>query len=213
MYVLTRQPARALSELAGYPAGHGSSRCFDAGANAAIGMRPGAFRDGARGATIRQATAATSLGLLLVAATDAGICAILLGEDARLLAFDLRRRFPRAAIVEADAGFASTLRAVARLVEAPRRPLALPLDIQGTIFQQRVWRALREIPPGATRSYAEVARAIGNPRATRAVAGACAANPLAVAIPCHRVVRSDGDLAGYRWGAARKRELLRREQA
>jgi AraC family transcriptional regulator, regulatory protein of adaptative response / methylated-DNA-[protein]-cysteine methyltransferase len=195
-----------------YAAGYGSSSRFYAEAGGAIGMRPGAFRDGARGTTIRQATVATTLGLLLVAATDAGVCAILLGEDAGLLAADLRRRFPRAEIVDADAGFASTLHAVATLVESPQRPLALPLDIQGTAFQQRVWRALRDIPPGTTRSYAEIARAIGNPRATRAVAGACAANPLAVAIPCHRVVRSDGDLAGYRWGTARKRELLRREK-
>lgn len=161
---------------------------------------------------LSHATIKTSLGHLLVAAGSNGICAILLGDDPASLEADLRPRFPRATFAGADESFAATLRAVAALVEAPDRPLELPLDEQGTAFQQRVWHALQRIPAGSTRSYAEIARDIGSPAAVRAVAGACAANPLAVAVPCHRVVRSDGALSGYRWGLERKRELLRREK-
>ncbi|WP_159713606.1 methylated-DNA--[protein]-cysteine S-methyltransferase, partial [Geminicoccus flavidas] len=152
-----------------------------------------------------------SLGQLLVAASETGICAILLGDDPALLERDLALRFPKAELAAGDERFQDWVAAVVRFVEAPKLGLDLPLDVQGTAFQERVWRALREIPPGATASYAEIAERIGAPKAVRAVALACAANRLAVAVPCHRVVRSDGDLSGYRWGVARKRQLLERE--
>ena len=141
------------------------------------------------------------------------MCAILLGDDPEALVRELQDRFPKARLVGGDAGFEALVAQVVGLVEAPGRDLDLPLDVRGTAFQQRVWQALREIPAGSTASYAEIAAGIGAPRAVRAVAQACAANPVAVAIPCHRVVRADGALSGYRWGVERKRELLRREAA
>ena len=195
-----------------YEAGFSSSGRFYAAADAMLGMTPSAFRAGGSGEAIRYATGASALGLLLVAESARGICAILLGEDAAALADDLRRRFPRAELQPAEQAFAATVRQVTALVEAPAESLALPLDIRGTAFQRRVWEALRAIPPGATLSYREVAARIGAPGAVRAVASACGANTLAVAIPCHRVVASDGRLAGYRWGVARKRTLLDRER-
>jgi AraC family transcriptional regulator of adaptative response/methylated-DNA-[protein]-cysteine methyltransferase len=151
-----------------------------------------------------------ALGALLVARSERGLCAILLGDDAAALVGELQARFPQAELVDDVAG-AELLAQVAGFVEAPHRGLDLRLDLRGTAFQQRVWQALREIPAGRTLSYAELAARIGAPRAVRAVAGACAANVLAVAIPCHRVLRSDGGLSGYRWGVARKRALLERE--
>jgi AraC family transcriptional regulator of adaptative response/methylated-DNA-[protein]-cysteine methyltransferase len=151
------------------------------------------------------------LGQVLVARGERGLRAILLGDDRDGLLAELQARFPGARRLEAPVELADTLRAVAGFVEAPQRRLRLLLDARGNDFQQRVWRALRELPAGTTASYAEIARRIGAPRAVRAVATACAANPLAVAIPCHRVVRSDGALSGYRWGVARKRALLERE--
>ena len=151
-----------------------------------------------------------ALGALLVACSERGLCAILLGDDAAALVGELQARFPQAELVD-DAAGAELLAQVAGFVEAPRRGLNLPLDPRGTAFQLRVWQALREIPAGSTLSYAELAARIGAPKAVRAVAGACAANALAVAIPCHRVLRSDGGLSGYRWGVARKRALLERE--
>jgi AraC family transcriptional regulator, regulatory protein of adaptative response / methylated-DNA-[protein]-cysteine methyltransferase len=148
---------------------------------------------------------------VLVGASAKGICAILIGNDPNALARELRGRFSRAKLIEADAAFSKTVAKVIRLVESPASNVGLPLDVRGTAFQHRVWKALQDIPAGATSTYTEIARRIGKPKAVRAVAGACAANPVAIAIPCHRVVRSDGDLAGYHWGAERKRELLRRE--
>jgi AraC family transcriptional regulator of adaptative response/methylated-DNA-[protein]-cysteine methyltransferase len=147
----------------------------------------------------------------LVAPRDRGICAILIGDDPDALARELQDQFPRADLIGGDAAFEQLVATVVGFVEAPEIGLDLPLDVRGTAFQQRVWQALRAIPAGATMSYSEVARAIGAPKATRAVAGACASNLIAVAIPCHRVVRNDGGLSGYRWGVERKRALLERE--
>ncbi|MEO8593543.1 MAG: bifunctional DNA-binding transcriptional regulator/O6-methylguanine-DNA methyltransferase Ada [Candidatus Solibacter sp.] len=176
-----------------------------------LGMTPTSFRAGGKDATIRYATGACSLGVVLAAATARGVCAILLGDRPEALIDDLRARFPRAQLVAGDAGFEHTLAQVVRLVDAPSAGLQLPLDIRGTAFQQRVWQALRAIPAGSRASYAEIAERIGAPRSVRAVAQACAANALAVAVPCHRVVRTDGALSGYRWGVERKRALLERE--
>jgi AraC family transcriptional regulator of adaptative response/methylated-DNA-[protein]-cysteine methyltransferase len=154
-----------------------------------------------------------SLGAILVAKSDRGVCAILLGDDPKALAQDLQDRFPQSRLIGDDVGLAELLARVAGFVEAPARGLDLPLDPQGTAFQQRVWQALRQIPVGDTASYAGIAERIGSPNAARAVAQACAANAIAVAIPCHRVVRNDGALSGYRWGVERKRALLEREAA
>ena len=152
------------------------------------------------------------LGLALVAWTEKGLCAITLGDDQNVLTEDLRKRFPKAESVEMAPHFGETVERVVAFLESPGTGLELPLDIRGTAFQQRVWMALRAIPPGSTVSYGEIAARIGNPRAVRAVATACASNSIAVAIPCHRVVRKNGDLAGYRWGLKRKRALLDRER-
>jgi AraC family transcriptional regulator of adaptative response/methylated-DNA-[protein]-cysteine methyltransferase len=175
-------------------------------------MTPTNYRKGGVGETIRFAVGVCSLGSILVAATERGVCAILLGDDPDLLLRDLQDRFPKAELIGGDAAFEATVAQVVGFVEAPGTGLDLPLDIGGTAFQQRVWQALRAIPAGRTASYAEVADAIGEPAAVRAVARACGANPIAVAIPCHRVVRSDGGLSGYRWGVERKRDLLDRER-
>lgn len=214
-----RRAARAREELARgrtvteaiYGAGYGSSGRFYEDAEEWLGMSPTRYRNGGDGETIRFAVGACSLGSILVAATERGVCAILLGDDPERLVHDLERRFPRARLVGGDEAFESLVAKVVGLVEHPGVGLDLPLDLRGTAFQQRVWQALRAIPPGSTATYAEIARAIGMPKAVRAVAAACAANSLAVAIPCHRVVRSDGGLSGYRWGVERKRALLRRE--
>jgi AraC family transcriptional regulator, regulatory protein of adaptative response / methylated-DNA-[protein]-cysteine methyltransferase len=194
-----------------YEAGFSSSGRFYAEANARLGMTPGAWRSGGAGVTIRYAGGACSLGRILVAATERGVSAISFGEDEETLLAGLTARFPKATLVAGDAGFAATLASVIAAVETPARGLDLPLDIQGTAFQCRVWAALRAIPAGKTASYAEIACRIGAPRAARAVAAACAANRIAVAIPCHRAVRGDGAIAGYRWGIGRKRALLERE--
>ena len=194
-----------------YEAGFGSNGRFYAASGAALGMTPSRYRAGGEGATIRFALGACSLGSILVAATDKGICAILLGDDAAALLRDLEDRFPKAQLIGGDRGFERLVAQVAGLVEAPAGGLDLPLDLRGTAFQHRVWQALRKIPPGSTASYSQIARRLGIPGSVRAVAGAVAANPLAVAIPCHRVIRSDGSLSGYRWGVSRKRALLERE--
>jgi AraC family transcriptional regulator of adaptative response/methylated-DNA-[protein]-cysteine methyltransferase len=194
-----------------YGAGYGSQGRFYEASNDLLGMTPTRYRAGGADTDIRFAIGACSLGAILVAATARGVCAILLGDDPEELAHDLERRFPRARLIGADPAFEALVAQVVGLVEMPRVGLELPLDIRGTAFQQRVWEALRAIPAGATASYADIADAIGAPRAVRAVAQACAANALAVAIPCHRVVRTDGDLSGYRWGVERKRALLDRE--
>jgi AraC family transcriptional regulator of adaptative response/methylated-DNA-[protein]-cysteine methyltransferase len=162
---------------------------------------------------MRFAIGECSLGSILVAASERGVCAIFMGDDPGKLARDLQDRFPRALLLGGDAEFERLVARVVGFVEAPQLGLDLPLDVRGTAFQQRVWRALREVPLGATVSYTDVAKRIGAPKATRAVAQACASNPLAVAIPCHRVVRIDGSLSGYRWGVERKRSLLDRESA
>jgi AraC family transcriptional regulator of adaptative response/methylated-DNA-[protein]-cysteine methyltransferase len=199
-----------------YGAGFNSNGRFYAAAPQRLGMTPTAFRDGGTGAEIRFAIGQCHLGAILVAATDKGIVAIQFGDDPQALLEELQDRFPKARLVGGDAEFEQLVARVVGFVEAPSAAngemmLDLPLDIRGTAFQQKVWQALRSIPAGSTASYAEIARRIDRPRAVRAVAQACAANDLAVAIPCHRVVRSDGDLSGYRWGVARKRALLDRE--
>jgi AraC family transcriptional regulator of adaptative response/methylated-DNA-[protein]-cysteine methyltransferase len=196
-----------------YGAGYSSSARFYEQSTALLGMTPSKFRAGGRDLEIRFAIGESTLGAILVAATERGVCAILLGDDPEALVHDLEKRFPRARLIGADAAFEQLVAQVVGLVEQPRTGTQLPLDIRGTAFQQRVWKALRRIPAGKTVSYAEIAQRIGAPRAVRAVAQACAANALAVAIPCHRVVRSDGDLSGYRWGVERKRALLDREAA
>jgi AraC family transcriptional regulator, regulatory protein of adaptative response / methylated-DNA-[protein]-cysteine methyltransferase len=194
-----------------YDAGYGSSARFYEKSNELLGMTPTKYRAGAPDLEIRFAIGQCSLGAILVAATTRGICAISLGDDPEALAHELQRRFPRASIVGADRAFERLVAIAVGLVETPHVGSELPLDIRGTAFQQRVWKALRTIPVGKTASYSEIARAIGAPRSVRAVAQACAANTLAVAIPCHRVVRTDGDVSGYRWGVERKRALLARE--
>jgi len=196
-----------------YEAGYTAPSRFYATAPQRLGMSPTSYRKGGLGTAIRFAVGACTLGAILVAATREGVCAILLGDDPEVLVRELQDRFPKASVSGGDATFERWVAEVVGFVEAPGQGLNLPLDIGGTAFQQRVWAALCAIPVGATATYAEIARAIGDPAASRAVAGACAANPLAVAIPCHRVVRSDGGLSGYRWGVARKRALLTREGA
>jgi AraC family transcriptional regulator, regulatory protein of adaptative response / methylated-DNA-[protein]-cysteine methyltransferase len=194
-----------------YDAGYNSNGRFYEEAAELLGMTPTAWRDGGADTEIRFAIGQCALGAILVAQSPRGICAITLGDDAEQLVRELQDRFPKARLVGADAGFERLVARVVGFVEAPGLGLHLPLDVRGTAFQQRVWQALRQIPSGSTASYAEIAERIGAPRAVRAVAQACGANQLAVAIPCHRVVRSDGALSGYRWGVERKGELLRRE--
>jgi AraC family transcriptional regulator of adaptative response/methylated-DNA-[protein]-cysteine methyltransferase len=221
-YAAAQRQSRLQSALAGgagvteaiYAARFNSSGRFYEAADAMLGMTASHYRTGGKGETIRFACGRSSLGEVLVAATERGICAILLGDAPGELSQDLARRFPHAALQPAEADVSEWIRRVVALVDDPRGgPAAgLPLDIRGTAFQRRVWELLRAIPPGQTRSYGEVAAQLGNPAAVRAVAGACAANALAVAIPCHRVVAAHGGLAGYRWGIARKRQLLERER-
>lgn len=194
-----------------FDAGYGASSRFYERSSQRLGMTPTTYRKGGIGVAIRFAVGECSLGSILVAATEKGVCAILLGDDPDALVRDLQDRFPRAELEGDDPTFDRVVACVVGFVEAPRRGLDLPLDISGTAFQQLVWQALCAIPAGKTASYAEIARAVGMPDAVRAVAQACGANALAVAIPCHRVVRTDGALAGYRWGVERKRALLARE--
>ncbi len=196
-----------------YDAGFNSGGRFYETSNAILGMKPGNYRAGGADTEISFAVGECSLGSILVAQSARGICAILLGDDPEALVKDVQDRFPQATMIGGNRGFEQTVATVIAAVEAPALGLHLPLDVRGTAFQERVWRALREIPPGQTASYADVARRIGAPRSSRAVAQACAANPAAVAIPCHRVVRTDGALSGYRWGIERKRELLSRERS
>ncbi len=195
-----------------HAAGYGSPSRFYAEAGARLGMSPATRRDGGRGETIRHATAPTSLGTILVAATERGVCAVQFGEDGAALDAWLRRRFPNATLAPADPAFEALVAGVVAAVERPGEDRGLPLDLRGTTFQERVWQALRAIPPGTTTSYADLAAAIGRPGAARAVAAACAANPVGVVVPCHRVVRAGGAISGYRWGVARKAALLARER-
>ena len=192
-------------------AGFGSASGFYAHSTELLGMAPGRYRAGGADAHIHYAVGHSSLGCVLVAASPAGICAISLGDGPEALVEELHARFPQARLMGGDPAFESMLARVIERVEDPASAAALPLDIRGTAFQQRVWQALQAIPPGSTLSYTELARRIGAPGAVRAVASACAANLLAVIVPCHRVVRNDGALAGYRWGIERKRALLDRE--
>jgi AraC family transcriptional regulator of adaptative response/methylated-DNA-[protein]-cysteine methyltransferase len=196
-----------------YGAGFNSNGRFYAAANDLLGMTPTQFRAGGNGHVIRFAVGECWLGSILVAATAQGVCAIEFGEDPDRLVRDLQDRFPKAQLIGGDAEFEQLVAKVIGFVEAPAQGLDLPLDIRGTAFQKQVWNAIRAIPAGATASYAELAERIGSPRATRAVARACASNTLAVAVPCHRVVRKDGGPSGYRWGVERKRSLLQRENA
>lgn len=196
-----------------YAAGYGAPSRFYAEAAPRFGMTPSTYRAGGTGVAVRFATAPCPLGWVLAAQTGQGICAILLGDTPGALEADLRARLPKARIEADDGALAGALRAVVRLVEQPGLGLELPLDVRGTAFQQRVWAAIRDIPAGTQATYAEVAEAAGAPGAARAVARACAANALAIAIPCHRVVRADGAPSGYRWGPARRAALLARERA
>jgi AraC family transcriptional regulator of adaptative response/methylated-DNA-[protein]-cysteine methyltransferase len=218
-YAVARRGERVRKELgrtrtvtaAIYQSGYNSNGRFYEESSRVLGMTPTIYRAGGASAEIRFAVGECSLGSILVARSELGVCAILLGDDPDALAHDLQDRFPQATLIGGDAEFEQLVSRVVGFVEAPAQGLDLPLDVRGTAFQQRVWQALQEIPPGSTASYTEIAGRIGAPRSVRAVAQACAANALAVAIPCHRVVRNDGGLSGYRWGVERKRALLQRE--
>jgi AraC family transcriptional regulator of adaptative response/methylated-DNA-[protein]-cysteine methyltransferase len=219
-YALARRRTRLWASLEGdetitralFDAGYRSSSRFYAEAPQTLGMTPRDFRHGGARQRIRVAFGKCSLGLVLVAATEAGVCAVALGDELEALRADLRKRFPKAELLDADAGFETHVATIVGLIEHPRAASALPLDIRGTAFQLRVWRALRDIPAGSTASYAEIAQRIGARKSARAVACACAANPVAVVVPCHRVVHGDGTPSGYRWGVERKRALLAREK-
>lgn len=194
-----------------FDAGFNSGGRFYAKSNEVLGMTPTDYRAGGARSQIHFAVGQCSLGSILVAKSQIGVCAILLADDADQLVRDLQDRFPRAQLIGGDSDFEQWVAKVVGFVEAPAVGLDLPLDVRGTAFQQRVWQALRKIPAGTTASYSDIARRIGAPKSVRAVAQACAANAIAVAIPCHRVVRTDGALSGYRWGVERKRALLARE--
>jgi AraC family transcriptional regulator of adaptative response/methylated-DNA-[protein]-cysteine methyltransferase len=219
-YAVAQRTRRVRDELrqrgkvteAVYGAGFLSNSRFYESSNQVLGMTPTSFRAGGRGACIRFAVGESWLGPILVAASETGVCAILIGDDPDELARDLQDQFPNAQIIGDDPDFEQLVATVVGFVESPSRGLDLPLDIRGTAFQQRVWDVLRRIPAGLTATYAEIAERIGQPRSVRAVARACGANVLAVAIPCHRVVRTDGSLSGYRWGVERKARLLDRER-
>ena len=219
-YAMERRAARLREHLrkdstvtgAMYDAGFSSSSRFYEKAAATLGMKPSVYKNGAQDVRICFAIVPCFLGLVLVAATAKGICAIDFGDTIEALKENLRRRFPKAEVQGSDPGFTAMVAKVLAVLEEPHRGrLDLPLDVQGTAFQRRVWLALQEIPPGDTVSYTDVASRIGKPTAARAVARACASNPVAVAIPCHRVLRGNGQLGGYRWGLDRKRVLLERE--
>lgn len=196
-----------------YEAGYSSTSRLYEQADAHLGMTPGTYSRGGAGMRIPYATASTRLGRVLVAATDRGVCRVALGESDERLVGDLRREYSAAQIVPANGGLETWLEAIVGFVEGHTRRLDVPLDVRATTFQRQVWRILRDIPFGETRTYREIAEAIGAPGAARAVGGACASNPAALVIPCHRVVRQDGTLGGYRWGAEYKRLLLEMESA
>jgi AraC family transcriptional regulator, regulatory protein of adaptative response / methylated-DNA-[protein]-cysteine methyltransferase len=206
-------PAAPSVTYAIYDAGFGSNGGFYTSTPEMLGMTPSRYRANGSGMRIRFAIGESSLGSVLVAATDRGICSILMGNDPDALVRQLQDRFTNADLIGGDAAFENLIATVIGFIEAPQTGLDLPLDVRGSAFQHRVWQALREIPAGTTMTYSDIAAKIGSPRATRAVAQACASNGIAVAIPCHRVVRKNGDLAGYRWGIERKRELLTRESS
>jgi len=220
-YVRARRAERFKAEVrkgrsvtdALYEAGYSSGSRLYEGAYERLGMTPGAYRRGGRGVHIRYAVAASTLGRLLVAATDKGVCAVQLGDAEPALEASLRGQYPEATLERDDRSLRPTLAAILAHLDGSVRQLDLPIDVAGTAFEGRVWKALREIPYGETRSYAEVAAAVGRPSAARAVARACASNRVALLVPCHRVVRGDGSTGGYRWGEERKRRLLAREKA
>ncbi len=215
-YLAAHRGARVRSELdkqqpvtqAIYDSGYNSSGQFYQNSTALLGMTPRSYKRKGQGEVLRFAIGQSSLGAVLVASSQKGVACILMGDDPDALARQLQDRFRNAQLVGGDAQYEALVAQVVGFIEAPNLGLDLPLDVRGTAFQQQVWQALREIPPGQTLSYADVASKIGVPKATRAVASACAANRLAVAIPCHRVVGSHGSLSGYRWGVERKRALL-----
>lgn len=218
-YALAQRGERVRTELrrggsvteAVFRAGYASSGRFYEVSNELLGATPTSYRAGGRGMKARFAVGECSLGAVLVAESERGLCALLLGDEPEGLVRDLQDRFPHAELFGGDSEFEATVAQAIGVVDGLREGVELPLELRGTIFQQRVWRALRSIPRGETRSYSELAQALGMPRGARAVASACAANPLAVAVPCHRVVRTDGGLSGYRWGIERKRALIERE--
>lgn len=194
-----------------YDAGFNSSSRFYERSDAMLGMIPTAYKQGGKGVDIRFAVGQCSLGAILVAESGKGICAIALGDDPDALVQDIQDQFPKAHFIGGDSVFENRVAQIVGFIEAPAIGFDLPLDLQGTAFQQRVWRALSRVPAGQTVSYTDIAQRIGEPKAVRAVARACAANKIAVAIPCHRVIRADGGISGYRWGVERKRALLKRE--
>jgi AraC family transcriptional regulator of adaptative response/methylated-DNA-[protein]-cysteine methyltransferase len=221
-YAAARRAERMRDELAAggritdaiFDAGYNSNGRFYANSNGMLGMTPTQYKTGGADTQIRFAVGQGSLGAILVAQSERGICAVLIGNDADALVRDLQDRFPRAQLLGGDADFEQLVARVVGFIEtsgAGFMEAGLPLDVRGTAFQQRVWQALREIPPGQTLSYTQLAERVGAPKAVRAVASACAANAIAVLIPCHRVVRTDGSLSGYRWGVERKRALLEKE--
>jgi AraC family transcriptional regulator of adaptative response/methylated-DNA-[protein]-cysteine methyltransferase len=219
-YVRLRRAERFKSEVragrsvtdALYEAGYGSGSRLYSDASARLGMTPGAYKRGGAGETVRFSTTASKLGRLLVASTERGLCAVQLGESDAALEAALRKDYPRAEVVRDDRVLKTALAAILAHLDGAVPRLDLPLDVAASAFQWRVWRTLQRIPYGETRSYAEVAEALGQPKAVRAVARACAANRVALLVPCHRVVRADGSLGGYRWGASRKRRLLEQEK-
>jgi AraC family transcriptional regulator of adaptative response/methylated-DNA-[protein]-cysteine methyltransferase len=218
-YAAAHRAGRVRNELARagsiteaiYDAGFNSNGRFYAKSAELLGMTPTDFRTGGTGAEIRFAVCETSLGPMIVAATEKGVCMIAFDDDPEVLVRELQDRFPKARLIGADTAFEAMVGKVVGFVEAPALGLDLPLDVRGTAFQQRVWQALRRVPAGKTVTYADIARRIGKPEAVRAVANACGANNIAVAIPCHRVVRTNGELSGYRWGVERKQKLIARE--
>jgi AraC family transcriptional regulator of adaptative response/methylated-DNA-[protein]-cysteine methyltransferase len=220
-YVTAQRATRVRNELskaqsvtdAMYDAGFNSSGRFYEKSTAMLGMTPSRYRAGGTHEVLRFAVGQSALGAILVASSIKGVVAVLLGDDPDQLARELQDQFPKAHVIGGDAQYEALVARVVGLVERPAVGLDLPLDVRGTAFQERVWRALRKIPPGKTATYSQIARRIGAPKATRAVAGACAANKLAIVIPCHRVVRNDGSLSGYAWGVERKRALIDREAA
>lgn len=219
-YAAAQRAKRARRELARggtvtaamYAAGYNSNGRFYSSGAKRLGMTPSSYRAGGSGVAMRFAVGDCCLGSVLVAATERGVCAIMLGDDPDQLVRELQDRFGKAKLAAGDGRFEHWIAKIVGFLNTPSIGLDLPLDIKGTAFQERVWQALRAIPPGSTATYAEIAKRVGRPAAARAVGTACGANPLALAIPCHRVVQSDGSLAGYRWGVRRKRELLRRER-
>ncbi len=196
-----------------YASGYGSSSRLYEKTNVHLGMTPASYRKGGEGMQISYTIANTSLGKVLVASTERGVSAVYLGENERHLAEELRKEYPKAEIVRTADSHENWMKEIVRRVEGSAPSVELPLDVQATAFQRRVWQELQRIPRGATRTYTQVAKSLGKPRSVRAVARACATNPVSIVVPCHRVIRSDGALAGYRWGLSRKEKLLQREAA